>query len=103
MVGDTPRPRRRLNDVRLGDGPRPDAVVDLVERPQGGLERYDEAEASLRDALAIATGEIMECALGAIVDLYESWDTAEPDADYADQAAEWRAKLDKLAETQPAE
>ena len=38
-------------------------------------------------------------ALERIIKLYEAWDAAEPGQGYADQAAEWRAKLPT---TQPA-
>ena len=36
-----------------------------------------------------------------LVDLYESWDAAEPGKGYADKAAEWRAKLQPDAEEPP--
>jgi hypothetical protein len=31
-----------------------------------------------------------------MVELYDSWDAAEPGKGYAEKAAEWRAKLDEL-------
>ncbi len=63
------------------------------------LERYDEAEAALLEAHEImesARGEKPELAtkvVKALADLYEFWDTAEPDVGYAAKAADWRVKL----------
>ena len=61
--------------------------------------RYDEAESLLLDSYEHLQGnpevspEPVRKTLERIIKLYEAWDAAEPGRGYADQAAEWRAKL----------
>ena len=72
------------------------------------LGRYEEAEQQL-----ITGVSLLEEALGAeherttmvinfLIDLYESWDVAETGKGFAERAAEWRAKLPKTDEAEPA-
>jgi hypothetical protein len=63
------------------------------------LARFTEAEALLVESANTmldkyaATKSHKTEAIQRVVDLYETWDTAEPDQGYDAKAAQWRAKL----------
>ena len=68
------------------------------------LGRLEEAERYLLEShgvLSAAQGKRKEAGelTQAFVELYESWDAAEPGKGYAEKAAEWRAKLPQTEET----
>jgi hypothetical protein len=70
-------------------------------------ERHAEAEPLLLEAyerMQPPQRQIIrkQQALERIVQLYEAWDAAEPGKGYAEQAAEWRAKLPTTRPLQPA-
>ena len=84
--------------------------ICIVEMGMGSalakMGRYAGAEGLLApawDAIARRTdaARLKKWCLEALVELYESWDTAEPGKGYAEKAAEWRAKLEDLRATEP--
>ncbi|UCD76813.1 MAG: tetratricopeptide repeat protein, partial [Phycisphaerales bacterium] len=66
------------------------------------LQRYEEAEAALLEAVELTTavlGPDDERAveqIESLIALYTAWHEAEPDTGHDAKAAEWRAKLDQL-------
>ncbi len=70
------------------------------------LGQFDAAEQELLDGYSILEHARAEPvfrvrALQALVELYESWHAAEPGKDYAEKAAEWRAKFQQTQGTTP--
>ncbi len=71
------------------------------------LERYSEAEPLLLDAAeqceqSEASRRMhWQSVVKAMVELYDAWHAAEPDAGHDAKAAEWRSKLDELPNAKP--
>ncbi len=89
----TEQTRRLLGECLAAQGANPSLALGAR------IEKLREAEALLIE-LANETLEDETSsedrkteAIQLVVDLYEAWHAAEPDAGYDDKAAEWRAKL----------
>ena len=78
-----PRFLMALGKARMAVGEFPAARANLFEAWET-VEKYGPASPDLR-----------QCAL-AIVDLFRTWDAAEPEKGHAAKLAEWQAKVDKL-------